>query len=43
MRKPGRFHWLRHLIGWAPCEVVASNRFAVLVRCVMCGRETWLE
>ena len=44
-KKVGRFHWVRHLIGWAPSEFVMSicGGRAILIRCVICGRETWLE
>ena len=42
---PSRWHWLRHLMGWAPSEFVCSiaGGVAIKVRCTICGRETWLE
>lgn len=45
MKKPGPFHWLRHLLWLEPCEYVDSiaGGVAVKVRCTMCGREKWLE
>jgi hypothetical protein len=38
------FHFLRHLIGWAPSEIVKVLAGGVLViRCTKCGKITYLE